>query len=565
MSLFSSIQLANNTLQVSQIGLQVTGNNLANASTEGYLRQQMVLTPGPPQRKGDILLGLGVRIEGIRQQVDKFLETRFQNANSDLAGSEAREYAYMQLESILGELGDADLQQTMSEFFGAVHEVLNEPESRTIRNLVNMQAGQLTSLINRMHDRSSKLRNDMNDRIAGMGEEINRLLTEIGRLNVQIASMEGGGVRNSDAVGLRDRRQLALSQLSEMLDIRAVEQDSGTVTVFVQGEFLVVDGNVRPVSIGHTMKDGLPTAEIRLAATDSALRPGSGRLAGLLSARDDILGDFLQQLDDFARDIIFEFNKVYSQGQGLKGHRQWTSQYGVDNPQQSLADAGLPFQPINGSFEVQVRQPGSELSETTRISVKLNGQSDDTTLESLAAALNDVDGLQASVTLEGRLRLETTSPDVEFAFADDSSHLLAALGVNTYFDGTDARSFRVNEHVLKSPELFAASRGGIGEDTKNVELLADLLEAPLESKGGDSLSVLRSRLVGSVTQGSAIARSVAEGFRVFQMTLEGERLSVSGVNIDEEVVRMISYQRMYQASARYISTISDIMDMLVSL
>jgi len=64
MSLFSSIQLASNALNAAQIGLQVAGNNIANADTPGYIRQQVVLSPAPTQQYGGLLLGLGVQVEG---------------------------------------------------------------------------------------------------------------------------------------------------------------------------------------------------------------------------------------------------------------------------------------------------------------------------------------------------------------------------------------------------------------------------------------------------------------------------------------------------------------------
>src|SRR3990172_1903816 len=80
MSLFGSIQLGANTLQVMQIGLQVTGNNIANANTPGYIRQKVIYSPAPVQRIGNLVLGLGVQIDGIVDQVDKFVLDRLVGA-----------------------------------------------------------------------------------------------------------------------------------------------------------------------------------------------------------------------------------------------------------------------------------------------------------------------------------------------------------------------------------------------------------------------------------------------------------------------------------------------------
>ena len=104
MTLFSTIQLSSNALAAAQLGLQVTSNNIANANTPGYLRQRMVLTPGPTQRYGNLLLGLGVDVEAIVQVTDRFLAERLRAAESDLANGETQENTYVQLESLIGEL-----------------------------------------------------------------------------------------------------------------------------------------------------------------------------------------------------------------------------------------------------------------------------------------------------------------------------------------------------------------------------------------------------------------------------------------------------------------------------
>jgi flagellar hook-associated protein 1 FlgK len=71
--------------------------------------------------------------------------------------------------------------------------------------------------------------------------------------------------------------------------------------------------------------------------------------------------------------------------------------------------------------------------------------------------------------------------------------------------------------------------------------------------------------VASVTQGATVARSVAEGLRIFEETLSGQQLAISGVNLDEEAIRMITLQRTYQATARFIATLSDLLDIMVNL
>src|SRR5215210_5796776 len=99
MSLFSSLQIANNALVAQQLGLQVTGNNVANANTPGYIREQLVLRPAPTQYHGGLLLGMGVEVEAVIQRTDRFLEERLRRSGADLANGEAQEAAYTEIES----------------------------------------------------------------------------------------------------------------------------------------------------------------------------------------------------------------------------------------------------------------------------------------------------------------------------------------------------------------------------------------------------------------------------------------------------------------------------------
>lgn len=565
MTLFSSIQIANNALQAAQLGLQVTGNNIANANTPGYIRERLVLAPAPTQQYGELLLGLGVKVEAVVQLTDRFLEERLRAAESDLANGETQENTYVQLESLIGELSDTDLSTSLTDFFNSIHEILNQPESSSVRNLAVLQGRTLTDNIRRLDSRVRGIREDVNNEFIAAADEINTLLNTIADLNVQIVRAEGGAVSNSDAVGLRDRRSSALKELAQIMDIRTSEQVTGDVTVFSGGEYLVFAGTVREVGVAFSTDRGLSVGEIRIKETDSPISYSSGKLAGLKTSRDDVIGDFLDNLNEFTRALIFEFNKVYAGGQGLVGHSSLESEFAVTDVQDSLDQAGLEFTPVNGGFRVQLQNLQTGLRSSHDIRVDLNGLDDDTTLESLAAELDAIDGLSASITPSRRLAIRSDSTNVHFSFANDTSGVLAALGLNTFFSGSGALDIGVSSVVQASPAKFAASRAGIGEDTEVAAVLANLLTTQLPSQGDQSLATLYDRFTGELTQGASLTHSVAEGFRVFQQTLEGQQMSISGVNIDEEAVRMITYQRAFQASARVIATIGEMLDILVSL
>jgi flagellar hook-associated protein 1 len=565
MSLLGTLGISANALNAASLGLQVTGNNIANANTPDYIRQRLLQSPQLPQQAGGLLIGLGVKVDGVGQIIDKFLQERLRNATSDLAGSVAQESAYAQLESVINELGDNDLSTSLTSFFSSIHDVQNQPESTSVRNIAVQRGRGLADNFRRLDQQVRSLHRDVNQRIISAADDINGLLKDIADLNEQILEAEGGRVLPSDAVGLRDRRGAALAKLAEITDIHTIEQPTGDVTVFSGGEFLVSRGTYRSVTVVTSAEDNLQISEIRVAELDAPLTSGGGRLGGLLEARDTVLAGFLSELDQLSQTLIYEFNKLHSGGQGLAGYTQLTSEHAVSNVTAALDEAGLPFTPSNGLFQVHLYNSQSSQRQTFDIRVDLNGLDTDTNLTDLASQLDAIDGISATLTLEGQLQITSDAPQLSFAFAGDTSGALAAMGINTFFSGTRASNIGVSQDLRTDPKKLAISSGGIGADTQNGELLANLLTAPLASQSGASLAVIYDRLTGSVAQAAQTARGTADGLRSFQQTLEAQHLSVSGVNIDEEAVQMIEYQRAYQAAARVISTINELLDTLLSL
>ena len=565
MSLISSIQLSNNTLRAQQIGLQVAGQNIANANTPGYIREEVIFKPAPTQRVGGLLLGSGVQVEAVVQKIDKFLEERLRGATSDRRSAEIQHETYLQLEGSIGELTDTDLSTGLSKFSATIQDVLSQPESIAARHLAVLEGETLAQDVSLLSQRATSLRKDLNQRVTNSVADINRLVEEIRTLNIQIATTEGGDISPSDAVGLRDQRHLALTNLAKLINIDVHEQPSGGVNVFVGGDFLVLEGIAREVEASFSSDRGLRVTTIQLKATDSPLAISSGEVAGLVTGRDEILGGFLDELDEFARTLTFEFNKIFSSGQGLSGYQTATSAFAVSSASGALDSVNLPFTPANGSFQVKILNKQTGTTQTTDFFVKLNGLSDDTTLTDLATQINSLSALSASVSSAGNLTITSNSPEQDFSFANDTSGLLAALGINSFFSGSSAADIAVSSTIRDDPGKFATSDDGIGTGTGNAIRMVDLLDGDTQTPGGETITGRYERMIGEVTQGSTVATAVAQGAEVFENTLTGQALGISGVNIDEEVVRMMAFQRTYQAAARYIGVISDLLDVLVNL
>ena len=148
--------------------------------------------------------------------------------------------------------------------------------------------------------------------------------------------------------------------------------------------------------------------------------------------------------------MIFEFNKVHASGQGLSGYTEMLSEQRIDNVNLPLDEAGLPFTPVHGSFQVQVINKKTGATQTHDVFVRLNGLDDDTTYDDLAHdAGRDQRAFghhHAGRTIAAGERVARTWSS---SFANDSSGVLAALGLDTFFSGTTAEDMRVQAALLR--------------------------------------------------------------------------------------------------------------------
>ena len=198
----------------------------------------------------------------------------------------------------------------------------------------------------------------------------------------------------------------------------------------------------------------------------------SGELAGLLAARDEAVGGLISDLEAFTQTFIFEFNKLYSAGQGLSGHSSLESEFAVDDAAAHSNQPGWTSRRRTAGFKCRCATSRPGCTKTTDIEIDLNGLGADTSLTDLAAAArrhrrHRGDDRRPTATADHQ-RLAT----IEFGFADDTSGVLAALGLNTFFTGTVATDIGISQLVRQDPSLFAASGGGIGEDSETAAELA---------------------------------------------------------------------------------------------
>jgi flagellar hook-associated protein 1 FlgK len=564
MSLSGALNIGKSALATHQAAIQVTGNNIANAGNADFTRQTASVAPTADRKNGQgFFLGTGVNLDAVRRQIDEALESRLRGSVSDNASADVTEQWLGRVEAVFNELGDDDLSTRLSSFFASWSNLANKPQDMGMRQVVLQEGAGVASWFNQLRTQFGDLQNDADARLGALVKDADALAGQVAELNGKIVVAEAGG--RAQANGLRDQRDAALKRLSELMDVRTVAQDGGVVNVYVGSEPLVLAADNRGLALKQTTVDGKTTSAIVFKATNGPAGIGSGQLGGLLQARARISA-VTEQTDALASNLIFELNKLHAGGQGLEGFSSVAAANAVTATNVSLNDpaAGLKFAPTNGSFVVHVRQKSTGLVTSTLVQVGLDGQGADTTLDSLRADLAAVPGVTATTT-GGKLHVAATSDAVEISFSQDTSGALAALGVNSFFTGSDARDIAVNQALAARPALLAAARNGEKGDNQTARAVAALESQAMAGLKGASLKDHYQSMVNGVATAASGAKTEAEAARVVRETLESQRESLSGVSLDEEAINLMRQQRAFQGAARLVAAIDEMMRTIIGL
>lgn len=568
----TSLQIGRSAIMAHSLAMDVVGNNLANAATEGYARQAVDLrsAPGVKTTEGPYL-GLGVNADSIRRLSDMYLEQRLRDARSDSEGLSIQSDLFQRLEGTFNELSDSDLSTVTNEFFTALSTLQGNPEDRSVRRAVLESAATLTESVRLLRTKLDGLRTDLDAEITGAVKTANAITAEIANLNTEVSRLEAGSANAGSAATLRDRRDALLGQLSDIMDVRVVETNNGMVNIFAGPDPLVMGNRSYEMAIETRVDRGVAISDVEFASDGRAVQFDAGKLAGLVEARDSIVPGVIDEIDKWMGSFIEGFNRIYASGQGLDQYSSVTGANGVVDPAAALNAAGLDFAPNTGTFEMNVTNSTSGETKTFRFHVDLDGlNGDDTTLNSLAADINAVIGayypdMSAQVGPGNALKIDSASPEVTFTFANDTSGALAALGVNTFFTGHDSGDVGVNAAVAANPGLMAAALTAMPGDNANVTRLLDFQRQGLDSLDGASIDTYYQGVVASLGVQSAAARDRSAGSEAIRAAIQNQREAISGVSIDEETVKLIQYQSGYQAAARFISTVDELIQVLLNM
>lgn len=316
--IWSMMDIGRRTMMNSQTALQTTSHNIANKSTEGYSRQRVEQQTSPPTGMGKLRIGNGARAVKVTRTNNPYLEKQIQKESVSLGGAQTRAEVLTRVEQVYNEQVNKGLNKYMVEFFNAFRELSNNPESLAARTLVKEAGDFLSRDFKRVNNQLKEIQVDVDFQIVTHIQEINEITREIAELNEKVQVVELNGVPANDE---RDRRELLLKKLGELVNIRYSEGDDGMVSVTAGGTALLVSGHSQrdllaiPTVEGTNKREG--NFEIFYKATESGTPVNitgqitSGKLGGLVETRDQTISNLLDKVDNMAHNLINEVNKAH--------------------------------------------------------------------------------------------------------------------------------------------------------------------------------------------------------------------------------------------------------------
>jgi flagellar hook-associated protein 1 len=567
MGLNGALGIASNALDVFSTGIQVAGENIANANTPGYIEEQLQVTPAPSYSASPLILGSGVEATGVTQQIDQYLQEEIFSANSNSSGSSALNTVYTNLQQQLQALGDNSLSSQMSNFAAALNNLANQPDSASLSATAVSAGTQLAGAITSLRSSIDEQRQQDNTNVTQLATQANTLITQIAQLNPQIEKMEASGQSESQAGSLVDEQYQDLNQLSQILPITYTQNSDGSVSVYSGSNYLVLGEQTQQLQTVNSSSDDLGTVNVQFSVSGqqiTANSSGSGSLIAAMQGRDNVLGGFEQNLDSLTSNLISSFNQIYASGQGTQGFTSVTSQNTVSDPTAALNQAGLAFTPQNGNFQVEVTNEITGQTTTSTIDVDLNGAGNDTTLDGLASEINGVANVSASVSPNGVLQINAAS-NYQIQFANDSSNTLAALGINTFFTGNNSTNIGVNPDVTQNPNLFASAQGGGPTDGSNALALSNFVTNPVSALNGQSLNAYYNSIVTNVANQASAETAMSTSQSDYSQSLTAQQQQISGVSLDQQAIQILQYQQSYQAAAKLVTTVDQLFQSLLNM
>lgn len=557
-SIFSTFNTAKSGLTVHQSGINVTSHNIANSSTVGYSRQRAKIQTSRPITLGAEAgqVGTGAQISAIERVRDSFLDYQVRVETAELGKYSTKLDYLSQVEGIFNEPSDTGISTALSDFFDAFQELSKQSTSSSTRVVVTQKTKTLCDLINNTYTKLEKLQENSVESVKNSVKEVNSILEQLTIVNNQIRIASITGDQPND---LMDSRDNLLDELSSKfgIDVDKTQFNGNDITATGIGANLnplvnsEPNGEVTRLSFISEIKDnGNGSHTISYFVNGDTEKPKTITVSGLAVTEVDTLKKTRILLTDGNGEMIDGKGNIVKDGGTIA------------NPiEKFIPKSGE----IAGAIEVQ-ESIGSYMNQLDKMA------------KGLALSVNAIHS--GDMTSNEK----DTNKILDFFVASDGSGET----------NISAKNISINALILESPSLINTKENAdAGEGDGSRALAIAQLQSTLISISKIDSTTTRAQLC-KFTNGStmSLVNDVASGTKVesyFQdvvdklgveaqhakrvvsneedllNSLDISRLSVSGVSLDEEMTNLIQYQKAYSANAKTITTVSDMLDIILGL
>jgi flagellar hook-associated protein 1 FlgK len=614
---FGAIEIGKRSLMAHSTQINTAGHNITNADTEGYSRQRVQIKTFDPLYRPDLTreerpgqVGQGSSVESINRLRDELLDQRIVAQSNQETYWTTREKYYTMIEQVYNEPDEISVRTNMDKYWQSWQELSVYPESQAARQAVVTRGETLAESIQQRYKALSGIGDLINGDIDATVKQINTITKQIADINGEIVKVKAMGDNPND---LLDRRDLLVEKLSGLANITTDIRDDDEFMVHLEGNILVQGHVARNFEV-EPMTDNNGYSRVIWSDTKNTVQVSGGTLGALIELRDVDIREQVQSLNTVTMNFADLVNDVHRAGIGMNNvtgldffvqHPFVTSVNGnYDRDGDGVDDHSYLFR-FTGTNSLNPQEKLGLEGE-----MKLSGKSGTITvpyhatdtIEEVVARINDSDGeVKAYLDRNNRLVLKATTakemenPDFVIRHVEDNGMFLTGYagilngsGAENAYDFAQAdASNALRGEFSVSPVLNPAGYVEVNPDIKGdvLSVAAAYPNSQGKSMIGDARAAVEIASIRNTDVMIGKDRTFDDYFAnsVTNVGLKGEqaemnmlsqnaimddlrnlRDSISGVNIDEELAEIIKFQHGYNAAAKFVSVIDQMLDTVIN-
>ena len=601
--ILSSLHTSTTGLHTHQLMVDVTGNNIANASDEFYTRQRVIVHPEKPLYYPDYNLGRGVSVDAIQRLHDEFVFSRYSRAATEHNFFDTEFSTLREASTFFPDVEGVGIYNDLEEYFNSWKDIAKNPNDTAQKQVLAKNAMILTRNLNDTKEKLMILQRKKSEELEAQISDANKLGAQIAEINKQMKEMEDAKTLKQ-ANELRDRRDELEFRLREILGgtafknkVKANNLASSQLADFdedynftIGRGFSMIDGaNFHPIILNKTNNSaGLNRLYIRgydfkdLDITDKIDEGKAGALIDLYNngyegTKVGKLQHYMNLLDSFARGLIEATNTIYAQS----GTGEIKSDILEIGKNEALRDTNYNVQmgkftlfAYNANGDVLAQKDIIiDVSTTMRdIVSQINANTDDNGNNN---ALDDFDDYFTAYYDDNSRQFKITSKyptkGLYVGLKDEGTNFTGAFGINRFFAGNDASSINLEYEYRKDSTKIRPWLMPVSGNFDVANMMQQLQYEEVEfyqnklDKKHMKLNEYYQFTTGAVANQTQEVKITLDTKKSVLEAIKREHLAISQVSVDEEMVNLIKFQGGYAANAKVITTIDRMIETLLGM